>query len=81
MSDPAIQAWHREDELRTELRRLRIAFEEIGKALQWERHKNQELLEALKGVLVWGTDEDWKNAKIWCEKARAAIAKAEGEQK
>lgn len=41
---------------------------------------NAELLEALKGVLVWGTDEDWKNAKIWCEKARAAIAKAEGEQ-
>ena len=36
------------------------------------------LLYALKGVLAWGTDENWKTANAWCEKARAAIAKAEG---
>jgi len=52
--------------------------DELKKEIDRLHALNAELLEALKGVLVWGTDEDWKNAKIWCGKARAAIARAEG---
>ena len=39
---------------------------------------NAELVEALKGVLAWGTDENYQPAKSRCEKARTALAKAEG---
>ena len=73
-------------EAAAELRRLHIENEAFGLHLS-ERMKDlakveaqrDALLEALKGVLAWGTDENWKNAKAWCEKARAAIAKAEAQ--
>ena len=77
-----------------ELRRLHEEVTEQGRLLSMSAERelallakidrleklNAEMLEALNGVLAWGTDENWENAKTWCEKARAAIAKAAGEQ-
>lgn len=40
--------------------------------------QRDELLAALKDVLAWGTDENYQHARASSEKARAAIAKAEG---
>lgn len=54
-----------------------VARQEILEEVTAQR---DALLEALKGVLAWGTDENWQNAKAWCEKARAAIAAVEGEK-
>ena len=51
-----------------------VTHESIAKLLAI----NAELVEALKGVLAWGTDENYQPAKSRCEKARTALAKAEG---
>ena len=38
------------------------------------------LLEALKEVLAWGTDQNYVRAEAACDKARAAIKAVEGEK-
>lgn len=38
---------------------------------------NAELVEALKDLLFWGADDVYQRSKIACDKARAALAKAE----
>lgn len=34
------------------------------------------MLEALRGVLLWGTDENYEPARLACEEAREVIAAA-----
>lgn len=51
---------------------------EMVSAIRNLREQRDELLGALKDVLAWGTDENYQHARASCDKARAAIAKAEG---
>jgi hypothetical protein len=60
---------------RDELQKALMSIEAKVDALIAQR---DELLEALKDVLAWGTDENYQHARASSNKARAAIAKVEG---
>ena len=74
-------------EAAAELRRLHELLEAeqtlhqrvIYPELQRLRAQRDALLEALKEVLARGTDQNYVRAKAACDKARAAIKKAQGD--
>ena len=54
------------------------AFQLRDYARAYAAEQVRELVEALEGLLAWGTDENYVNAKVECDNARALIAKHKG---